>query len=97
MSGHTKGPWVAALDKNNRPIVWGPGTWQIADGWHTPDGMGWGNARLIAAAPELLAALEMAVGTVEHMYHTNPDPDGSLWADVLACRAAIRKATEGQP
>lgn len=49
----TPGPWVVALDHNSRPIVWGPGTWQIADCWHTPDGNGWGNARLIAASPRM--------------------------------------------
>lgn len=51
------------------------------------------DARLIAAAPELLEALERVIGTVEHAYHTSPDTDGSLWADVMACREAIAKAT----
>lgn len=50
------------------------------------------NARLIAAAPSLLRALKRVLATVEHMYHTNPDPDDSLWADVLACRKAIKEA-----
>ena len=43
---------------------------------------------------KLLEALERVIGTVEHVYHTSPDTDGSLWADVLACRAAIANATQ---
>ncbi len=50
-------------------------------------------ARVMAAAPELLEALQRVIGTVEHVYHTSPDPDGSLWDDVKTCRAAIAKAT----
>ena len=44
-----------------------------------------------AAVAELIEALARALPTVEHYYHTNPDPDGSLWRDVLACRAAIAR------
>lgn len=108
MSGHTRGPWALLLPNDlwvGRPIddwaitvddhdTWictGP-TW---DADHSEESAA--NARLIAAAPDLLSALERVVGTVEHMYHTNPDPDGSLWADVIACRAAIAKATGSQP
>lgn len=57
-SKHTPGPWRAALDHNSRPIVWGPGKWEIADCWHTPDGNGWGNARLIAASPRMYSYVE---------------------------------------
>lgn len=53
----TPGPWVAALDRNNRPIVLGAGTQHIADCYHTPDGGGISNSRLIATAPELYEAL----------------------------------------
>lgn len=38
---------------------------------------------------ELLALLIRALPTVEHMYHTTPDEDGSLWDDVEAIRAAV--------
>jgi len=90
----TPGPWVAALDHNSRPIVWGPGTWQIADCWHTPDGKGWANARLIAAAPELYEALE-------EMTALASGPTGGVSAqmkrDILAkARAALAKARGAQ-
>jgi hypothetical protein len=51
------------------------------------------NARLIAAAPDLLEALQRVLSTVEYMYHINPNPDGVLWQDVLVCRTVIAKAT----
>ena len=50
------------------------------------------NARLIAAAPDLLAALREVV-TWAH----NPDPDGGAGAAMWErARAAIRKATEAR-
>lgn len=84
MSKHTQGPWVAALDRNSRPIVRGPGKWQIADGWHTPDGNGWANARLIAAAPDLLEAL---VAVLNYCVDDEGQPT------IATARAAIAKAT----
>lgn len=89
----TPGPWVAALDHNSRPIVWGPGTWQIADCWHTPDGNGWGNARLIAAAPELLEALRHLTRLAGGV-PTGVTQDMKREALKMA-RAAIEKATGG--
>ena len=88
----TPGPWVAALDHNLRPIVWGPGTWKVADCWHTPDGGGMRNARLIAAAPELLEALELLMAEVEASGNAEASDFG--WPEaVAASRAAIAKAT----
>lgn len=52
------------------------------------------DARLIAAAPSLYYALLRALPHVEHAYHTNPDADGSMWADVVACRDALTKAVQ---
>jgi hypothetical protein len=43
------------------------------------------------AVVALVGAMKRALPTVEHMYHTNPDPDGSLWDDVLACRNALSR------
>ena len=50
------------------------------------------DARLIAAAPDLLAALEDLVRLVEPNLHPQPDKPDSDWAKVQAARAAIAKA-----
>lgn len=46
-------------------------------------------AKILASAPTMLELLERVLPTVEHMYHTNPDPDGRLWDDVVAVRSII--------
>lgn len=55
-------------------------------------------ARLIAAAPELLAELQVAVLHLETL-HSLSAPEGTgrglLWARIKAARAAIAKATTG--
>lgn len=91
---HTPGSWVAALDHNSRPIVWGPGTWQIADCWHTPDGNGWGNARLIASAPDLFSVAHAVDAVADRMDY---EPDSEFGELVNAARAAIAKATGAAP
>lgn len=78
---HTPGPWEI-----NRE--WMDGEWrQVVSGWDekwlrlsVAGNIGEANARLIAAAPELLEALEKAL----------PDLSGQ---DLLRARAAIAKAT----
>lgn len=96
MSMHTPGPWKIYPEAHPRGWVVEANDGQytvciVRDG--TGDAQNAANAGLIEAAPDLLAALIRALPTVEHMYHTNPDPDGSLWDDVVVCRAAIAKAT----
>lgn len=98
---YTPGPWVASewFDRDHE------GECQ-AQGWHfgTPDGFrlplcsntaadlseAEANARLIAAAPDLLAALErlLASGDVR---------DAGEAGALKQARAAIAKATGGQP
>ena len=83
---HTPGPWryvghfgTHCLDSNGRCI---------ADAPH-PNGMseeeGFANARLIAAAPELLEALEYLAG-----FEKNADWDG--YKAVTMAKSAIAKA-----
>jgi hypothetical protein len=83
VSKHTPGPWTAILDRDRDDGS--EDTWYvltekeaaIAVGLYGPD------ARLIAAAPDLLAALKVA------LYHLD-NPKTGYVADVL--RAAIAKA-----
>ena len=95
VAGHTPGPWYA----DGREVR-GAGSWTIAQGFHTPDGAVERNARLIAAAPDLLAALQGAIGALEFSqdYHRDlGNEDQAFAADRLdAARAALAKATAGE-
>lgn len=89
---HTKGPWqVQDATKAGEYRILAYEQMQIA-ATHLcgPDDLS--NARLIAAAPELLAACEYVV-----KYHREHDSgEGELYGldFVTSCIAAIRKATE---
>lgn len=76
MSKHTPGPWA----QQGRYIV-APNGFTVAD----LQPMGGHNARLVAAAPDLLEALEFVIRGV---------PD--TWEGVQKARAAIAKATGGE-
>lgn len=78
MSQHTPGPWIAQQDlrsyKNNGIITNGPYAWGIYATTRIAcleeifsDDEQAANARLIAAAPKLLVALELAEETLRHM------------------------------
>ena len=99
---HTPGPWVAEGRGANLTVVFAgstpgsrPGVCAVADGTEKEREA---NARLIAAAPELLAALAAIVSRLEwNGYREGWDvrcdlPSGT----VLAARAAIAKATAEQ-
>lgn len=64
MTQHTKGPWVAAQNGALGYVIqagrtWGKGEVALISHYAAePAGTDYANARLIAAAPELLAALE---------------------------------------
>lgn len=81
MSTHTPGPWHVANGCQIRSAKD-----QIAKAWMMRNGEGLANARLIAAAPEMLEALEEIVSAA--------DGDGwsQLDADLRKARAAIAKA-----
>ena len=95
MSKHTPGPWKAKkwvgtdlYDDPDRPFVevgnvhWSPKNWKPAAAIKQT-----ANARLIAAAPELLEALEATVSLLEKLGHFS---DNSL--TVAVARAVIAKA-----
>ena len=80
---HTPGPWTV----DNQYIHGPDGIRFLAV---AGDGAGQSNARLIAAAPELLDALEAVLPDLEHYVATHgPGPDKRL----ALARAAIAKAS----
>lgn len=93
-SKHTPGPWQLAEKYNCKDVraVDGP---YVADcnasaaiDWRTKEA----NARLIAAAPELLSIAEMVDDVSDRIDY---DPDSAFGQLVTAARAAIAKATGG--
>ncbi|HDS1569315.1 hypothetical protein [Stenotrophomonas maltophilia] len=98
-SKHTPGPWET--DRNNVHTgqiatihhclnndwveVWSPN-------WPADEAEQEANARLIAAAPELLYVAELVDDVSDRIDH---DPDSAFGQLVAAARAAIAKATGG--
>lgn len=101
MTNYTKGPWFAGDEQFHGTEVTGPfgiilawcgqATITTRDGYYSIESCeANANARLIAAAPELLEALMLCR---EHMYvHASNTDDGAFDALVKA----IAKATGGQ-
>ena len=90
---HTPGPWqVSRTDPNGQPIVASATDLELATCWHhCVGGMereAHANARLIAAAPELLEALKAIVDDL-----LDGDDTGALQVAQHAGLAAISKAT----
>jgi hypothetical protein len=96
---HSPGPWV--IDQNSGPSIWirqvnGPDT-TLATAWgdiEDLEPLAFDNARLIAAAPDLLAALRTFTERYVVMINSgdcgNWDPETET--EVIAARAAIAKA-----
>lgn len=92
--GHTKGPWRTSgvyVESNHGLIGHANFSADLSEG--CPEA----NARLIAAAPDLLAALQGMVSafgditiTIGGVVQPETDPE------VIAARAAIAKATAGE-
>lgn len=99
---HTPGPWREGADGNTR--VYGPDGMGEHSGIVADVFKGRANARLIAAAPDLLEALEQNVSAFMTLAGFGPEikaligDDGwSKIADaVQASRAALSKATGGE-
>ena len=100
MSGaaHTPGPWIAVHCADDG----GEFSMHAANGINVALSIGGtkseaANARLIAAAPELLEALQACMDFLEPMRFDRPSDDArALELDELS-RAAIAKATGAQP
>lgn len=103
MSKHTPGPWLIA---DNGTFVYALGNGGTNVFWADVQSAGSeraflsekrANARLIAAAPELLEALTDALKYYDAwLANTDVTPNESLQAWTSKARAAITKATEGQ-
>lgn len=89
-ANHTPGPWHAG---GNGTIIYANDGWGVANAtvfhWRQEPGTAEANARLIAAAPELLAALEWAVRFIDTYAKKNSGP---ATPEINKCRAAIAKA-----
>lgn len=101
---HTPGPWLTARNEchiggiatihhcinNDWVEVW-------SDKWFEGDGLTEevmeANARLIAAAPDLLEALQECVSMLEQFCFSDANCEGAVTAQVNEARNAIRKAT----
>ena len=85
MSAHTPGPWAVEIEDGYVCIVSGGITIAEVDGGEAEyiD-----NAKLLAAGPELLEALEDAASALA---------DAGKWNTAQRARAAIAKATKSQP
>ena len=88
MSKHTPGPWMAYWEYEGGPLLVGAGTnCSVASMFHPPGGGQLENARLIAAAPDLLSALNAM------LTHMGMDEDEWNKPTFDQARAAIAKAT----
>ena len=106
---HTPGPWAvttvgschgvhpaASSDERDDICRITPHNYH-PDGWPAAKAEAEANARLIAASPELLAALDGLLGaTVDRMLADGYELDGVEYAARLAALAAIAKATGGK-
>lgn len=106
MSAHTPGPWAPHFE--DAYYVTGPDLGRVAmmmnlKGAHGLGGRRSGNeaaanARLIAAAPDLLEALQALVDDMSERFDlTSTSTNPGIKSTIADGRAAIAKATGGQP
>ncbi|TCW00440.1 hypothetical protein [Biostraticola tofi] len=80
------GGWVDSKGKDSKIIC------AIASVSTQEEGIQEANARLIAAAPELLEALQDMVAIVKKNSYPCPDKPNSTWGRMEAAKAVINKA-----
>ena len=98
MSAHTPAPWYWADNVPDAPphyrMVVDADGFTIAE----PSPMSEADARLIAAAPDLLAAALCALADFEGILpEFDPEREHPAWETLAELRAAIAKATGGAP
>ena len=93
MSKHTSGPWTTRESATHVTVTNARGDAVFHDDKRIPGVMA--DARLIAAAPELLEALRGML-ELDEDHHQRGHCDDDVCAEVLKARAAIAKATGEQ-
>jgi hypothetical protein len=96
---HTPGPWSyrGSLGPHSNPHLLGPHVVENATGIQIAILNGWrsevseANARLIAAAPDLLEALKLCEKNIDSLLASAHPKVFDIWLNVV--RAAITKAT----
>lgn len=86
MSGHTPGPWRTEEQWHGTAIKADKRTVARTSPWSNREEQA--NARLIAAAPDLLAAVESLVADIE----AYGEPEAALTESMQDCYAAIKAA-----
>lgn len=103
MSGHTPGPWTVGgshdciIEANNGKTMVAECVGPLTDTEKTYDQLrvdAQANARLIAAAPELLAALKSVIAIGRLLYDMDCGPQGAECIE--KAEAAIEKAESGK-
>ena len=101
MSTHTPGPWHSNVDEAHRRVVVRAGLTPLAELWMVgqPENQRIADARLIAAAPELLDALRDLVHGHDLVLSGDDALDDAYAgmhteAALTSARAAIAKATQ---
>lgn len=106
---HTPGPWECLPEEVDKPYIRIRGTrlggrYRIANvdapiykGMQEREADAMANARLIAAAPDLLEALQGVLPFMEAAEDAGLVGDEGCYWPVEVARAAIAKATGGQP
>jgi hypothetical protein len=96
---HTSAPWkIGVRQPSSDKFIYGPLGEEIADCdrlLNTPQ-ENLGNARLIAAAPELLAALQECSDLLEQWWEENGSPVHATESALWNAWRAIDKATGGE-
>ena len=97
MSKHTPGPWQWTQHFDPTISIYKDGFGQIARLYDSSAGTGKANARLIAAAPDLLEALQGILGYFDsgNSVSVSQATIKARSDEVKAARAAIAKATGG--
>lgn len=103
MSAHTPAPWSVEIDHHNNAPEYiranaNGEMYDLASVLCDETGNATANARLIAAAPDLLAAALCALADFEGILpEFDPEREHPAWETLAELRAAIAKATGGAP